>query len=98
MASVHSTEHNVRTLTFFQSSHSFEIFLHQVCRLLTLLFQNLTPLVAEVFLCEIYRFQKTSQTSGVQKNMHGFYDKVEMQRAKFIVAVVKILCSSRKFW
>ena len=38
------------------------------------------------------------QTSGVQKNMRGFYDKVEMRRPKFIVAVVKILCSSCKFW
>ena len=29
-------------------------------------------LVAEDFICEVYGFQKTSQTSGVKKNTRGF--------------------------
>ena len=44
-------------------------------------------LVAEVFICEVYRFQKTSQNSGIQKNTPGFHDKV----ATFLKLILKKL-------
>ena len=72
-------------LSFFQNSHSFGIFLCEVCQ--PYCFQNAYSfgifssksadstvfrvpilLVTEIFLCEAYRFQKTSQTSDAQKN------------------------------
>ena len=79
------SNNNIRIL-IFQDSHSFGIFLCEVCQpyriqnaysfgiFLCAVSFNSTVfripflLVTEIFLCEAYRFQKTSQTSDAQKN------------------------------
>ena len=50
----------------FQNAYSFGIFLGDVCQ--PYRFRIPILLVTEIFLCEAYRFQKTSQTSDAQKN------------------------------
>ena len=69
--------------------------LQKVCRLL--LFSEFASFGSKGFYLRSLPFSDDFADFRCPKNMRGFYDKVEMRRPKFIVAVVKILCSSRKF-
>ena len=66
MASIRTVEQTTFEFSFFQDSHSSAN---------STVFRIPILLVPEIFLCEAYRFQKTSQTSDAQKNtpsMLGF--------------------------
>ena len=55
-------------LSFYQNIHSFWIFYSTVFRIRILM-------VSDIFLYEVYRFQKTLQTTDAKKNTH--YDYVQ---------------------
>ena len=58
MMMVNSTVFRMRVLLEFFSAKSVN----------SIVFRIRILLVTEIFLCEVYRFQKTSQTSDAQKN------------------------------